>query len=41
MTHPLLQLQALGQSPWHDNIRRSLLVNGDLQRMVADGDITG
>ncbi|MBI5291091.1 MAG: bifunctional transaldolase/phosoglucose isomerase [Chloroflexi bacterium] len=41
MTHPLLQLQALGQSPWHDNIRRGLLTSGDLQRMVADGDITG
>lgn len=41
MTHPLLQLQALGQSPWHDNIRRGLLVNGDLKRMVKDGDITG
>ena len=41
MTHPLLQLQSLGQSPWHDNIRRGLLVNGDLKRMVKDGDITG
>lgn len=41
MTHPLLQLQSLGQSPWHDNIRRGLLVNGELRRMVKDGDITG
>lgn len=41
MTHPLLQLQALGQSPWHDNIRRGLLVSGELKRMVKDGDITG
>ena len=41
MVHPLLQLQSLGQSPWHDNIRRGLLVNGELRRMVKDGDITG
>jgi len=41
MTHPLLQLQSLGQSPWHDNIRRGLLVNGELRSMVKDGDITG
>jgi transaldolase/glucose-6-phosphate isomerase len=41
MTHPLLQMQSLGQSPWHDNIRRGLLVNGELKRLVDDGDITG
>ncbi|MBI3240674.1 MAG: bifunctional transaldolase/phosoglucose isomerase [Chloroflexi bacterium] len=41
MTTPLLHLQHLGQSPWHDNIRRSLLDSGELQKMVADGDITG
>lgn len=37
----LLQLQALGQSPWQDNISRSQLASGALARMVADGDITG
>ncbi|MEK7277710.1 MAG: bifunctional transaldolase/phosoglucose isomerase, partial [Chloroflexota bacterium] len=41
MTHPLLKLQQLGQSPWHDNIRRGLLTSGELQKMVDDGDITG
>jgi transaldolase/glucose-6-phosphate isomerase len=41
MTHPLLDLQDLGQSPWHDNIRRDQLTSGHLQRMVANGDITG
>ncbi|MEK6573284.1 MAG: transaldolase, partial [Chloroflexota bacterium] len=41
MTHPLLQMQSLGQSPWHDNIRRGLLESGDLKKMVDDGDITG
>ncbi|MFU8887379.1 MAG: transaldolase [Trueperaceae bacterium] len=39
--HPLLALQRLGQSPWHDNIRRDLLTSGALQRMIADGEITG
>ena len=41
MSHPLLQLQSLGQSPWHDNIRRGQLESGELKKMVADGDITG
>lgn len=41
MTSPLLQLQELGQSPWHDNIRRGQLTSGELARMVAAGDITG
>jgi transaldolase len=41
MPHPLLELQRLGQSPWHDNIRRELLTSGKLARMIADGDITG
>ncbi len=41
MTSPLIQLQELGQSPWHDNIRRGQLASGELARMVADGDITG
>jgi transaldolase len=41
MPHPLLALQQLGQSPWHDNIRRDLLSSGALARMIADGDITG
>src|SRR5450759_1365803 len=41
MTSPLVELQKLGQSPWHDNIRRLLLTSGKLQKMVKDGDITG
>ncbi len=41
MSHPLIRLQQLGQSPWHDNIRRSLLTSGALRKMVEDGDITG
>ena len=41
MPNPLVELQRLGQSPWHDNIRRNLLTSGALKRMVAAGDITG
>src|SRR5712692_1628821 len=41
MTNPLVELQKLGQSPWHDNIRRQLLTSGVLQKMVKDRDITG
>jgi len=41
MANPLIRLQLLGQSPWHDNIRRELLTSGALKRMVEDGDITG
>ena len=39
--NPLLELQRIGQSPWHDNIHRGLLEDGSLARMVRDGDITG
>ncbi|MGH2520956.1 MAG: bifunctional transaldolase/phosoglucose isomerase [Anaerolineales bacterium] len=41
MTNPLVELQRLGQSPWHDNIRRLLLTSGKLKQMVKEGDITG
>ncbi len=41
MSNPLVQLQALGQSPWHDNIRRNLLTTGAIKKMIQDGDITG
>jgi len=41
MKNPLVTLQSLGQSPWHDNIRRGLLTSGALEKMVQAGDITG
>ncbi|MGH7818325.1 MAG: hypothetical protein ACREQ9_01000 [Candidatus Binatia bacterium] len=41
MANPLLELQRLGQSPWHDNIRRGLLTGGKLRKMIEDGWITG
>jgi transaldolase / glucose-6-phosphate isomerase len=40
-TTPLQALQHLGQSPWHDNITRGLLVSKALKTMVLAGDITG
>lgn len=36
-----LQLFAAGQSVWYDNIQRSLLANGEMARMIADGEIRG
>ena len=41
MANPLVELQRLGQSPWHDNISRGLLTSVKLKKMVAAGDITG
>ncbi len=41
VTNPLLVLQRLGQSPWHDGIHRGLLRSGELARQVRDGDVTG
>ncbi len=29
--NPLVELQRLGQSPWHDNLRRDLLTTGRLK----------
>ncbi len=41
MANPLVKLNDLGQSPWHDNIRRRQLTSGLLAKMVRAGDITG
>ena len=40
MTNPILQAQSLGQSTWHDNIRRGLLTSGKLAELIRLG-ITG
>jgi transaldolase/glucose-6-phosphate isomerase len=40
-TNPLQTLQAYGQSVWLDYIRRNLITSGELQRMVAAGEIWG
>ncbi len=41
MTNPILQLEALGQSLWYDNIRRGLLRSGALEAMIQSGEIRG
>jgi transketolase len=40
-TNPLVQLTALGQSPWIDFIRRSYMTNGDFKRLIDAGEIVG
>ncbi len=35
------ELLAAGQSVWYDNIQRKLLENGEMARMIADGEIRG
>jgi transaldolase len=41
MTSPIARLNDYGQSPWYDNIRRSLLEGGDLGRMIEEDGIRG
>ncbi len=39
--NPLVELQKLGQSIWYDNIRRSLLATGDLERKIKEDGLKG
>jgi transaldolase / glucose-6-phosphate isomerase len=39
--NPLQALQGYGQSVWLDYIRRNLITSGDLQQMVATGEVWG
>jgi transaldolase len=39
--NPLLQLHEEGQSVWLDNIARTLLNSGELQRLVDRGEVSG
>jgi VIT1/CCC1 family predicted Fe2+/Mn2+ transporter len=41
MNEPMNQLHAMGQSLWLDNINRTLLSSGTLQRYVAELAVTG
>jgi len=41
MTSPIARLNDFGQSPWYDNIRRSLLDGGELARMIEEDGIRG
>src|SRR5207247_2598323 len=39
--NPLVELNRVGQSVWYDNVRRGLLKNGTLARLIERGEITG
>jgi transaldolase/glucose-6-phosphate isomerase len=39
--NPLQRLLAYGQSPWLDFIRRNILLNGDLKKMIANDGLRG
>ena len=39
--NPLKGLLAYGQSPWLDFIRRNILLNGDLKKMIQDDGLRG
>jgi transaldolase len=39
--NPLLGLLTYGQSPWLDYIRRDILLNGELKRMIAEDGLRG
>jgi len=39
--NPVARLLEKGQSIWYDNIQRSLLLNGEMEGMVARGEIRG
>jgi transaldolase len=41
MTNPLVQLGALGQSPWYDFITRDLVTSGELARLIAEDGLRG
>lgn len=41
MTNPLLQLKALGQSVWYDNIDRTQLVSGQFKRLLDEDGVVG
>ena len=41
MTNPLVQLGALGQSPWYDFITRDLITSGELARLIAEDGLRG
>jgi transaldolase len=41
VTNPLLQLKALGQSVWYDDIDRGELLSGFFERLICEDGITG
>jgi transaldolase/glucose-6-phosphate isomerase len=40
-TNPLVEVLGLGQSIWYDNIRRSLITSGELERMIEEDGLRG
>lgn len=41
MTNPLIELKALGQSVWYDNIDRAQLVSGQFKRLLDEDGVVG
>jgi transaldolase/glucose-6-phosphate isomerase len=41
MTTPPVAVQAFGQSLWYDNIRRDLLTQGEIARLIAEDGVMG
>jgi transaldolase len=41
MTHPIVRLGALGQSPWYDFITRDLMHSGELERLITSEGLKG
>jgi transaldolase/glucose-6-phosphate isomerase len=41
MSNPLVEVMKTGQSIWYDNIRRAMLVSGDLQKKIYEDDLRG
>ncbi|HZH91101.1 MAG TPA: bifunctional transaldolase/phosoglucose isomerase [Pyrinomonadaceae bacterium] len=41
MSNTLVEIMKTGQSIWYDNIRRAMLVSGDLQKKIEDDDLRG
>lgn len=39
--NPLQSLAGYDQSPWYDNIQRSMILNGELKRMIAEDGLKG
>lgn len=39
--NPLVKLKEYGQSAWYDNIRRGLIVSGEMKRMIEQDNVTG
>ena len=41
MTNPNVDVQKHGQSFWYDNIQRSIITSGELQKLIDDSGVLG